>query len=78
MCLSSLAECDDDDGDSGGDGGDTVFLVERKGSRTSWCRLDDKNRTWTSKETSSRVTDRRDIVVHEIQNFPGKEGPDDT
>lgn len=31
------------------------FQSERKGSTTSWCRLDDKNRTWTSRETSSRV-----------------------
>ena len=55
------------------------FQSERKGSTTSWCRLDDKNRTWTSRETSSRVRGRReDIVVHEIQNFVGKGGPDDT
>lgn len=71
VSLSSLAKCDDDDG--GGGGG----LSERKESTTPWRRLDDKNRTWTSKETSSRVTDRG-IVVHEIQNFFGKGGPDDT
>lgn len=54
------------------------FQSERKGSTTSWC-LDDKNRTWTSRETSSRVTrGRGGIVVHEIQNFVGKGGPDDT
>lgn len=42
------------------------------------CRLDDKNRTWTSKETSSRVTDGGVSSSMKFKTWLERKGRDDT